>query len=191
MIIRRVISIVVGATGLISGTPALPQAPDREIVSTVLKHFAARTDAYFYDLQGVLLIWPATATAKGISMYSGLEATEGECPASPSLYEALHSRNTATRPVSELLDPSGQWRLVKESEKKSVSPALPPPPNGPKRPPTKTLVTLYQPAYSSSGDTALVLFHFVWSMHGAAARYVVQRSELGWEVKCSKLVFYV
>ena len=164
---------------------------DREVLDVVLKHFAARSDAHFYDLDGKLLVWPQTASSKGISVYSNLEASEGECPAPRRLYEGLNERNTLPRSAAAVLSQSDEWRLVKGSEEKTIWPTFPAPPDAPKRPPTKTVITLYLPGYSDSGDTALVLFHFVWSMHGAAARYVLQREGPRWEIKCSKLVFYV
>ena len=177
------------AVALILAVPeALAHGQDREVVEAALEHFGARSDAYFYDPKGLLLIWPETA--KWTSGFGGLEDPQGECPADRALLEVLRTRNSLTRPASDLVEPSTRWRLVKEEEKATMSPGLPLPPNAPKRPPTKTVVTLHQPALSPAEDVALVVFRFAWSMHGAVARYALHRAGSRWKVTCSKLIFY-
>jgi len=121
-----------------------------------------------------------------ISFYFGLEASDGECPASANLYRELRAQNREVRAAKNLVKASDKWRLATE---KTPSPALPPPPPGVATPPPmKTMVQLHAPGYF--GSEALVILYFNWSMHGAAARYLLHSDGSRWEVQCSKLLFY-
>ena len=189
MALNQLLRVSIVATVTLGAPAAYGDARDRAVVGAVLQHFAARSDASFYDPKGALLV--VNETSKWVKGFTGLDALDEECPGTQPLYEALRNRNRGVHPVTEVLTPSKDWRSVKREEVTAMSPALPPPQSGGKRPPTKTLVNLHRPAYTESGDVALVVFHFVWSMHGAGARYILDRSGSKWRIRCSKLVFYV
>jgi hypothetical protein len=92
--------------------------------------------------------------------------------------------------ASTLVSNSPLWRIVDAEEADAIGPGWPQ--FGDKeRDPVKTLVTLTKPGYSADGNQAFVNLSFVWSIHGAEARYVLRRAGPGWEVACSHLVFYV
>jgi hypothetical protein len=186
----RLIGIVAAVALSSSVVAADLGADDRSVITTVLEHFANRTDAHFYDDSAKLAVWPRTERVRSASFgYDYFNQGEGHCAVERALYESYVKRNAESRSVGNLLGESEKWRRVLATEEKTVSPAFPPPP-GIERKPIKTLVTLTRPAYSRDGSLALVVLRFNWSIHGAEARYVVKRSDNAWAVQCSQLVFY-
>jgi hypothetical protein len=170
-------------------TPTLAAAPmDREVVTAALNDFVRRSDAGFYDSDGKLLIW--SKTKKQIVGFDHLGPFQGDCPIDPPLYESLIRGNQSHTSAIGLVEPSTEWRFVRKDEEDNIAPQHPPRPGAKKREPLKTVVGLYRPAISDTGDKAVVAFHFAWSIHSAAARYVLERSGAGWQVTCSRLRFY-
>jgi hypothetical protein len=92
--------------------------------------------------------------------------------------------------ASTLVSTSPMWRIVDAEEADAIGPGWPQF-SDKERDPVKTLVTLTKPGYSTDGNLAFVNLSFVWSIHGAEARYVLKRSGPAWKVACSHLVFYV
>jgi hypothetical protein len=165
---------------------------DRDVVATVLDHFAARSDAHFYDVEAKLAIQPKTQQMKdGEVWYQYVNEDEGHCSIPKPLYLALVSRNVKSTAAADLLSKSTKWFVVRPGEEDKINPAFLPPPGVEKRKPVKTLVSLTKPAYSSDGLTALVFLGFVWSIHSANARYVLRRESDRWVVACSQLLFSV
>jgi hypothetical protein len=182
---------IVAGLALSASAGAVDTSTDRAVVAAALDHFAGRTDAHFYDATAKLAIWPRTEKVRGANFgYEYFNQAEGHCSVARPLYDAFLRRNATSRTVGSLLSDSEKWRRVRPSEEKTISPAFPPPP-GVERPPIKTLVALTQPAYSEDGARALIVLNFVWSIHGAEARYVLMRSNEKWVVDCSQLVLYV
>jgi hypothetical protein len=183
--------IALAAVALGGAASACADSVDREVMVTVLENFGARADAHFYDLSAKLAIAPTTQQLRdGETWYQYINQGEGHCSIPKPLYLDLVTRNAKPAAASELLPKSTKWFLVTPSEMDKINPAFPPPP-GVARTPVKTLVTLTKPAYSSNGLTALVFLDFVWSIHGANARYVLRRESDRWVVACSQLLFAV
>ena len=179
------------AVALGGAASASADAVDRDVLVAVLKHFGARTDAHFYDATAKLAIEPKTQQMKdGETWYQYINEGEGNCAIPKPLYLSLVTRNAKPAAASDLLPKSTKWFFVRPSEVDKINPAFPPP-GVEKRTPVKTLVTLTKPAYSSNGLTALVFLDFVWSIHGANARYVLRRETDRWVVACSQLFFSV
>ena len=170
---------------------AVGDVDDRPALKAVLEHFATRSDAHFYDQSAILAINPKTQETRGRdSDYQYLNQGEGNCGIPESLYLSLRKRNATAIAATKLAGKSPLWRVVSAEEAKVINPAWPPP-MGKKREPVKTLVTLTKPGYSADGNSALVNLSFVWSIHGAEARYLLRREGSNWKVTCSQLIFYV
>jgi hypothetical protein len=161
---------------------------DRDVITAALNDFVRRSDAGFYDPAGKLLIWPKTE--KQIVGFDQLGPFQGDCPIDPPLYESLIRKNQSQRSAVGLVEPSPEWRFVRNDEEKTIAPQHPPRPGAKKGEPLKTVVGLYHPAVSDAGDKAVVTLHFAWSIHSASARYLLERSGAEWRVTCSKLRFY-
>jgi hypothetical protein len=170
---------------------AAAEVDDRAVLNTVLEHFSARRDAHFYDISATLAIHEKTEQMHGSdSDYQYLNQGEGNCAIPQPLYLSFRKRNSAPVPSTQLIGKSPLWRVVTDAEAKIINPAWPPS-SGVKRPPVKTLVSLTKPGYSVDGQSAFVNISFLWSIHGAEARYVLRRAGVKWEVTCSQLIFYV
>jgi hypothetical protein len=161
---------------------------DAQVIKAVLTHFANRNDTML-GKDGIILVNPETDhwTMEHFRSYSLVRRGGKKCGIAPSFFEALADRNSRVQSSAPLLVKSNRWRLSNPSEGKSIY-DYDRSANGE---PIKTTVRLSMPAYSTNGDTAFVLFMFRWSIHGAAALYVTERSDDGWGVKCSDLVFYL
>jgi len=159
------------------------------VLETVLADFAQRRDTMSPHEDGIVLVQQETATWTLETIgYFSLGRDNQKCAIPSELFQSLVLRNPSKESVKSLLRPSSKWRVMLEGEEKT-------------RPRTyldktakgeaiKTIAWLSKPAYSSKGDTAFVLFHFRWSIHGAIAQYLMQRTGADWKVSCSDLVFY-
>jgi hypothetical protein len=166
------------------------EASEREVVTVVLDHFAARTDAYFYDRNSRLAVRRRTiAMGNAAPRYSEINKGEGHCSIPESLYAALVSGNAKDSPAQDLVSPSESWWVMTPAEESEIRPTFPPPP-GKESVPVKTVVGLTRPVFSDDGLRALMFLQFLWSIHGAEARYVLAKRNGAWAVVCSQLVFY-
>ncbi len=161
-------------------TSAHASTMDQEVTEVVLKHFADRQDASI-PKEGVILVRPSTQTWTEERMrgFAGLREASGPCRVPEELFVEFAKRNPRQSDASALIGNSTRWRLATEAELAT-----------PSTPPARTLIGPVRPAYSRRGKTALVMFHYAWSMHTAVAQYLVEKSLNGWSVKCSMLKFY-
>lgn len=160
----------------------------KDVMTTVLDHFARRMDTSSLDESGVILI-DRTVPAWGEPEFTGLAPMDDQpaCQADQALYDAFVASNSKERMAAEFLGESEMWRLADQQEVDQM-PLLVRASDGK---PIKTVVRLYAPAFSEDGKQAFVLLAFTWSIHGAWAGYVVEKAEGHWKVKCSLLNFLV
>ena len=165
-------------------------AADTVVLTSVLADFANRTDTMSGPAEGVLLIQSETSvwTPEKIGYYS-LRSRTKNCRVSSELFDSLASKNSASISTTTLITPTKRWRVLSKGEEESIlsSRYLDRTVRGER---VKTVVELSNPAYSPSGSNALVLLSFRWSIHGALAKYQLQKTGSVWKVQCSELVFY-
>jgi hypothetical protein len=159
---------------------------DADVVTVALEHFIARPDTMPYHESGVTLI--ETQTQKWVP---GMGDSGAKCEVSQELHDRLVARNAARQPASALLTTSKKWRLIQPDDVKKSDPLLLWHDKTAAGEPIRTVVQLSKPAYSESGDSAVVVLSFRWSIHSATARYVLESSGNDWRVQCSDLFFYV
>ena len=162
---------------------------DARVIAAALEDFGARTDTNSLHEDGIMLIHQETGPWT-TEMLRGLSLDRGDdkCETSQELYESLIVRNSSAKSATPLVLASKKWRLVKPEETEKSPFILPDMASVGE--PIKTVAMISLPAYSAVGDTALVIFGFQWSIHGALAQYVVRQSGPGWKVQCSQLRFY-
>ena|SRR5690242_9206951 len=153
-----------------------------EVIDTALAHFAGRKDTMLLKEEGVLLVNPKTYPLGT----SGLPLNMRECKLEDSLQHDITSRNPSPISAAELFTPTKTVRTAVAGDVPANTRFL-----GEQTPagePIKTVVTLSVPGYSESGQSAFVFFSFRWSIHRACAGYVLDRSEKGWQIRCSEVV---
>ena len=158
---------------------------DVEVIAAALEDFTARSDTMPYHESGITLI--EAQTSKWVQ---GMGESGAKCVVPKELHDRLVALNDAQRPVAPLLATSKKWRLIQPNDLKGDDPFLFPDKTS-AGDSIRTVVRLSIPAYSESGDAALVMFSFGWSIHSATARYVLKSSGGSWTVQCSDLFFYV
>jgi hypothetical protein len=158
---------------------------DADVIAVALEHFSARSDTMPYHENGITLI--EAQTSKWVS---GMGESGAKCEVPQKLHDRLVARNDAQQSVAPLLTASKKWRLIRPDDMKGDN-LFQFPDKTFSGDSIRTVVRLYMPAFSESGDAALVMFSFRWSIHSAHARYVLMSSGSNWTVQCSDLYFYV
>jgi len=161
---------------------------DAAVVRVVLSDFSARTDTMSFHEDGVLLIQEQTLPwTKEKFDFMSLNREKSKCPISSGFVDAMVARNSDKDSAAALIPESPRWRVVRGASLASGIDMLDKTPDGDS---IKSLAAVAKPAYSDDGNTALVLFHFRWSRHGAMAIYFAQKVDNAWKIACSELLFY-
>ena len=161
---------------------------DQQVLAAALTHFAQRTDTHSSHEDGVVLVEPET---RPLNLESGgitglRKKPDASCDASAALLEDFVRRNSSAVSSANLVGQSGRWRIVQSGDLTRPRLTLDKTSLGE---PIKTILALSLPGYSKDSKTAFVLLRFRWSIHGAFAQYVMDRSDNGWKIRCSDLAF--
>ena len=168
--------------------PLAAQTPDAAVMQAVLSDFTARKDTMSLHEDGVLLIEEQTVAWNKEKAAFNLPRRAGDkCPIGAGFVDALIARNPASESAAALIPQSSRWRLLRAGDVTQELAALDKAPDGSL---VKSIAAVGKPAYSEDGNTALVLFAFRWSRHGAMAKYFVHKADNAWRTQCTELVFY-
>jgi hypothetical protein len=161
---------------------------EREAFGVVLADLATRTDLHSTRNDGVILIRPTTQawSTDALRVFNLLDRP-GTCGVSGDMYQALASANAVPTDVGKSLPDSTHWRVLSPADlptrslipDKTISGEA-----------IKTTAHLSNPGLIAGTDTALLLVSFTWSMHAGIAQYVLRHGPVGWQIKCSELIFY-
>jgi hypothetical protein len=159
------------------------------IIETMLRHFAARTDATFPNKSGVLLVEPNSQvwTVQLLRTFGLLNRTTACLPES-DLAERIALRNASAFVVASAVTPGDGWRFMGRGE--LAADDYFPPLKDSGGTPIKSVATVALPVFSTDKQRAFAFLTYSWSVHTAIAEYAFNRKGDSWEVTCSELHIY-
>jgi hypothetical protein len=177
---------------LIGCTPeAPPRVPDevdsRKVLEAALMQLDQHLKAEGMEKEGVLLLVPTSETWSMESLQSFSPDPRDSCVIPKQMYASVASAATMEEPIAQWVSPSKLWLMPAELPR--PDPLIPLDQlNGV---PVRTIVTLSRPGFSASGNEALIILRFTWSIHDALARVRLERVGTQWRIQCAQFNYYV
>lgn len=170
---------------------APPRVPDEEDRRNVIEAALTQLDQHLkaepVGQGGVLLLGPISQVWSMESLESFSSDPRDRCVIPKRMYASVASAATEEEPIAKWVSPSKLWLIPAQLPR--PDPLIPLSQlNGI---PVRTIVTLSRPGFSASGNEALVILRFTWSIHDALARVRLERIGAQWRTRCAQFNYYV